>query len=161
MGYIPGDFWRIDDRSGFKVRASRTRKEWTGDIVSTKSWEARHPQDYVRGRPDDQTVPDPRPRPADASQGNAFTVTTAAASAGAYIITVSSSSGFVGEGLIRVMLDSGEAALIQLFSIDGNTFSLLTPLPGSVAEGATVTYVSTGPAWINLDFSETFNSHWA
>lgn len=63
--YRPGDFYRICDRTGFKVHASETREEWTGAIVREQSWEPRHPQDLVRGRPDDQTVPKPRPRPAD------------------------------------------------------------------------------------------------
>ena len=61
--YIPGDFWRIDDRSGFKVRSSDTAQEWTGLIVRKKDWEPRHPQDFVRGRPDHQNVPKPRPEP--------------------------------------------------------------------------------------------------
>jgi hypothetical protein len=61
----PGDFLRIDDRSGFCVYASETRKEWNGAIVDRRSYEARHPQDFVRARVDKQSVPDPRPRPAD------------------------------------------------------------------------------------------------
>lgn len=60
--YVPGDFYRICDRTGFKVRASRTKKEWNGLIVRDKSWEPRHPQDFVRGRIDPQVVPEPRPR---------------------------------------------------------------------------------------------------
>lgn len=63
--YVPGDFYRICDRTGFKVRAGRTRKEWTGRIVRTKSFEMRQPQDLVRGVPDWQAVPDPRPRQAN------------------------------------------------------------------------------------------------
>lgn len=59
--YRPGDFWRIDDRSGFKVRASRTEKEWDGLIVSQDAWEPRQPQDFVRGVEDRQAAPDPRP----------------------------------------------------------------------------------------------------
>ena len=61
----PGDFLRIDDRSGFAVYASETRKEWNGAIVHRRSFEARHPQDFVRARADRQRVPDPRPRPPD------------------------------------------------------------------------------------------------
>jgi hypothetical protein len=61
----PGDFLRIDDRSGFCVYASETRKEWNGAIVDRRSYEARHPQDFVRARVDRQRVPDPRPRPTD------------------------------------------------------------------------------------------------
>lgn len=63
--YRPGDFWRIDDRTGFAVRASRTVKEWNGQIVAREDFETRHPQDFVRGRADKQAVPDPRPEPPD------------------------------------------------------------------------------------------------
>lgn len=72
--YVPGDFYRIDDRSGFKVRAKRTEKEWTGLIVAENLWEPRQPQDFVTGIPDNQTVPDPRPRQTNqfiSSTGNA------------------------------------------------------------------------------------------
>lgn len=61
--YVPGDFYRIDDRSGFKVRAKKQRKEWTNLIVDQKLWESRQPQDFVKGVIDDQTVPEARPRP--------------------------------------------------------------------------------------------------
>lgn len=63
--YRPGEFYRICDRCGRKRYASQTRAEWTGLIVCHEHWEARHPQDFVRGRSDNQSVPDPRPRPAD------------------------------------------------------------------------------------------------
>lgn len=63
--YVPGDFYRICDRTGFKIRANRTKKEWTGRIVRSQSFELRQPQDFVTGVRDDQTVPEPRPRPAD------------------------------------------------------------------------------------------------
>lgn len=63
--YVPGDYYRIDDRSGFKVRAKRTRQEWTGFIVADNLWEIRQPQDFVKGVRDDQTVPLPRPRQPD------------------------------------------------------------------------------------------------
>ena len=60
--YIPGGFYRICERCGFKRRNWDTRKEWNGLIVCADTcWEARHSQDFVRGRIDRQTVPDPRP----------------------------------------------------------------------------------------------------
>lgn len=64
--YEPGNFYRICDECGFKVRASETRKRWDGKIVCTKDWEVRHPQDFVRGRIDRQRVPQPRPEAPDA-----------------------------------------------------------------------------------------------
>jgi hypothetical protein len=63
--YIPGDFYRICDVCGFKVRASATRKRWDGLMVCLPDWETRHPQDGVRGRRDRQRVPEARPEPTD------------------------------------------------------------------------------------------------
>ncbi len=59
--YKPGDYNQIDDRTGFKVKASWTRKEWTGSITRTKSWEERHPQDLIRSVLDRQDIDDPNP----------------------------------------------------------------------------------------------------
>ncbi len=60
-----GSFNRICDRTGFKVKAHRTRKEWTNAIVRNKSFEHRHPQDLIRSRPDRQHVVDPRTEASD------------------------------------------------------------------------------------------------
>lgn len=59
--YKAGDFNRICDRCGFKVKASDTRKEWNGLIVCKRHWEARHPQDFLKAKVDKQWVSDPRP----------------------------------------------------------------------------------------------------
>ncbi len=67
--YVPGDFYRICDRTGFKVRASHTQQQWDQLIVRKESWEPRQPQDFVRGVADDQVVPMPRPRQPDVSTG--------------------------------------------------------------------------------------------
>lgn len=60
--YKPGSFYRICDRTGMAFRAERTRKEWNNLIVSDRVWEARQPQDFVKGVDDNQTVPNARPR---------------------------------------------------------------------------------------------------
>lgn len=67
--YRPGSFYRSDDRSGFTRRSEQTQKEWNGLIVGENLWEIRQPQDFVRGVPDDQTVPEPRPVPANVFVG--------------------------------------------------------------------------------------------
>lgn len=59
---VPGDFFRVCDRSGFRVLASQTAKEWNNLIVFVKFYEPRQPQDLLRGIPDNMTVPDPRPK---------------------------------------------------------------------------------------------------
>ena len=65
MPYIPGDFWRICDRCGKKIRQSLTRKTWDGLWVCENDWEPRHPQDFVRGVEDKQSVREPRPEAED------------------------------------------------------------------------------------------------
>jgi len=59
--YDPGDYNIICDRTGHKIKRSQARKEWNGLLVRKESWEPRHPQDKTKGRPDRQSVPDPRP----------------------------------------------------------------------------------------------------
>lgn len=73
--YRHGDFNRICDRTGFKVKASETRHEWNGLIVRKESWEPRHPQDFVKARGDRQRVPYPRPEPTSDTFINAEDVT--------------------------------------------------------------------------------------
>jgi hypothetical protein len=63
LTYRRGGFWRIDERPGFAFAPSEPAKEWDGTIVDRGDFEARHPQDFVRGRRDDTSVPDPRPEP--------------------------------------------------------------------------------------------------
>lgn len=58
--FKPGDYNRICDRTGFKVKASWSREEWTGSIVRTESWEERQPQDLIRSVEDRQAVDKPR-----------------------------------------------------------------------------------------------------
>lgn len=60
-GYIPGDFWRVCDRCGFYYRSSQTSRTWDGLYVCHADFETRHPQDFVRGRKDNQNVPNSRP----------------------------------------------------------------------------------------------------
>ena len=64
--YARGSFNRICDRCGRKRKAYMTEKEWTGLIVCRDTcWEPRHPQDFLKGFADKQSVPDPRPEAED------------------------------------------------------------------------------------------------
>lgn len=65
MPYIPGDFYRVCAYCGQKYRQSQMRKDWKGDYLCPKDWEPRHPQDFVRGKKDRQSVHEPRPEPQD------------------------------------------------------------------------------------------------
>jgi len=51
----------ISDRSGFKIKADDSRQEWNGFIVGDDEWEARQPQDLLRGFSDRQAAAINRP----------------------------------------------------------------------------------------------------
>ena len=66
MGYrFRGSHLFICDRCRLRYTSDKKRKEWTGLIVCEDCWEPRHPQDFVRARKEDTSVPDPRPNPPD------------------------------------------------------------------------------------------------
>jgi hypothetical protein len=136
----PGDFWRICDRSGFRVPASETVKEWNGAIVRKDLAEPRHPQDLLRiRRPEKMGVPDPRPPPVDVYIGTLNTELSAAASAGDDEITVLDTSRFLAGDRIGIFLSSGDLHRAIVFSVDSATvLSLVAPLPGAAASGNTV-----------------------
>ena len=134
--YVPGDYYQLDDISGFKVRASHTKQQWDSRVTAPKSFSPRQPQDLVTGVRDDQSVPVPRPR-----QANMFTFVGTQviepAARGASSITVSSTVGFDVGNACRVMLDQGEPFDFTLAAVDGNMLSWdISPaqggLPGTV-----------------------------
>jgi len=52
-------------RCGFKRKAGTLMRQWQGYWVCAEHWEARQPQDFVRGVPDTQTPPWTQPMPAN------------------------------------------------------------------------------------------------
>lgn len=55
----------VCDRCGFEFLHRELRKEWTGLMVCRQCHDPRHPQDFVRGVKDKQSIPNPRPEPAE------------------------------------------------------------------------------------------------
>lgn len=62
-GRWPGNWKAICDRCGFEFASDQLRKDWQGLMVCRKDYETRHPQDFVRGVPDNPTPPWTRPEP--------------------------------------------------------------------------------------------------
>lgn len=61
--YKDGDYNVQCDRCGAKFKASECAMEWDNLFVcKANCWEPRHPQDFLKGIPDDQRVPVARPR---------------------------------------------------------------------------------------------------
>lgn len=56
-----GDWNVIDDLTGLKVKASTVSKQWDG--IRTQRPTKRHPQDFLRGRPEKIRTPWARPEP--------------------------------------------------------------------------------------------------
>jgi len=63
----------ICDRCGFKRKSNDVREEWTGLMVCEECWEPRHPQDFIRSIPDDQTVPFTRPDDSSIDDADTYT----------------------------------------------------------------------------------------
>lgn len=63
MTYIPGNYWAIDPKTGFKVRVSELRQEPAKDNPDSGNWvwkealDPVQPQEYVKGVEDDTSVP--------------------------------------------------------------------------------------------------------
>lgn len=63
--YKKGDWNCICDVCGFLRKSSELRLRWDGLRVCQEDWEPRHPQDFVRGVPDSQSIPWSRPEAPD------------------------------------------------------------------------------------------------
>lgn len=138
-GYIAGDPWRICDRCGFRYRFSQTFRTWDGLYVCEADFETRHPQDFVRGRKDNQIAPNARPEPLDTVIGPLLTKISVAGVAGDTTINVESSVRFLAADHIGVMLDNSETEAHIVQSIPTATsIELSAPIRGTVSIGNVV-----------------------
>lgn len=145
--YHRGDHWVVDDRTGARIRASESVKEWNGAVVHRDEAEPRHPQDFVRGRRDRQSVKDPRPEPPPIYGGPPSTTLSAAALAGATALTVASTASFSVSDRIGIMLDNGDRHSATVSAVTDATHLSFTPaLPWAAAIGAAVIDYSAVPA---------------
>lgn len=126
----------MDDRTGFKIRAKVSRKEWTNLIVHKDRWEYRQPQDFVKGVIDDQTVPDARPRQTDVFLGVLQTTTTVTAGAGATTLNVESATRMLPNDIVQIMLDTNQYQNVTVVTVPTLTSFTFTPsLAYSVTAG--------------------------
>jgi len=141
--YVGGEFYRICDMTGFKIRAPHTRKQWNNIIVREQSWEPRQPQDFVKGVRDEQAAPEPRPRQVNVFLGPLVTTITASRSIGAVSIPVESTGRMYAGDILKIILNNGETFTVAIGSVDDSrTLTLVSPLPWSVSNGNEVTDTS-------------------
>ena len=61
--FKPGQWKAECDRCGRWKHSGELRLEWTGlRVCADTCWEARHPQEFVRGKKDEQAPPWSRPK---------------------------------------------------------------------------------------------------
>lgn len=60
---VQGAYNAICDRCGFKFKNYECKLEWNNLFVCKDCWEPRQPQDLLKGRADDTSVPIARPVP--------------------------------------------------------------------------------------------------
>lgn len=114
--------------------------EWNGLRVHRRHWEPRHPQDFVRGVADEQSVPNARPRPADRYVGPRTTTISVDADAGDTEIQVGSTSGWSADDEVSVQTEIGDVHRTTLASVDSATQITLTAgLPWEAKVGKMVT----------------------
>ena len=70
--YKKGDWLALCDMCGQRYYASKLRQRWDGLMVCNKDWETRHPQEFVRAKEDNQTVPWTRPESTSYIFGDIF-----------------------------------------------------------------------------------------
>ena len=64
--YFESGTWNIIcDSCGKKIKAKHARHRWDGFIVCDGCFEFRHPQDFIRAKPERNKIPFSRPRPPD------------------------------------------------------------------------------------------------
>lgn len=137
--YVPGTWYRICDRSGFKVRSYDTKKQWNDLIVRQQSWESRQPQDFVRGVRDDQTVSEARPRQIDIYIGPLQATVATDAPAGANNIDINVSTRMLPDDIVQIILDDGTTFRATIISIPvSGTIQFTPPLPYSASAGNVV-----------------------
>lgn len=139
--YVAGDFYRIDDMTGFKVRAGRTKKMWYGTIRRNQSWEPRNAQDFVKGVYDNQTVPDARPRQVNTFIGPLGTYLAIALKPADLMIKVETDLRTQNGDPVQIMTDQGQFFTTAIREIiDQQTFQIVDPMPYSASIKAVVLF---------------------
>jgi hypothetical protein len=139
LHYVPGEFYRICDRTGFATRAPATKKEWTGLYVKKEVWEIRQPQDFVKGVIDDQTVPDPRSRSIDTFIGPLCTNIAIQGRPGDTTLNVNSSIRFVALDKIIVVTDTVSLYTSVVSTPSATQITIANPLPYFASVGNEIT----------------------
>jgi hypothetical protein len=104
MYYKRGDYNAICDSCGMKRKGSTLKKRWDGFFVCPPCWNPRHPQDFVVGIPDDQSVPIARP---DTPTPTYETTVFSLASRFDKVVQLAAANGLLENDYIGIVMDNG------------------------------------------------------
>jgi len=134
--FILGDYNFICDKCGMKRKASTGKTQWDGLFVCPQCYDIRHPQDFIEGIPDDQSVPIARPDVTPA-MGETTVLTTALRNA--TTIDITSIAGLVDGSSIGIVLDNGSTHYTYCDGApSGNTVTMGSYLPSQATAGNAV-----------------------
>ena len=148
--YVHGAWNIIDDRTGFKIKSTDSRREWTNSVVHWNQWEARNAQDFVKGVQDLQAVPDPRPGAANI-HGETSTTLDADEAAGQTILSVASTTSMTVGDVVQLFMDNDETHLSTISSIvAGDTVTIARATSYKASSGNTLIIYSNLPSEASL-----------
>ena len=124
--------------------------EWNGLIVWNRVFEERNAQDFVKGIPDDQSVPDARPLGIATFIGPLVTEINATHAAGETSITIVDATRMGISDMIGIGLDNNDIFRTVIQSIDdGVTITISPALPSATSAGKKLTnYTAVASATI-------------
>jgi hypothetical protein len=129
--YKEGDYNAICDQCGMKYKASTLRMTWDNLFSCPQCWSPKHPQYFVKGLPDHQTVPISRP---DNKTTMGQTAMKVAGVKFDLTIDVDSISGISDNDSIGIVLDDTTTHWTQVNGTPSvNTVTLETYLPYAAA----------------------------
>ena len=135
--YHPGDYKVICDQCGITYLRSECSTDWKNRIVCDRGcWEPRHPQEFVRAKPDITRVADARP---DVSYDSAETTLSASASILATLISIASGSSLAKYDSIGIEMDNYVIHWTFLTSAPGGTRTVSDGRDRTTSTGSTRT----------------------
>ncbi len=84
--FVPGQWNAICDGCGRQFKSGELHRDWKKLMKCSQCWEPRHPQDFVRAKPDDMSVPWSRPPQADNFVSSGHSAVAGVAIAGVAIV---------------------------------------------------------------------------
>ena len=141
-----GDWNAVCDVCGFNFKASELKENWKGQRVCDKDFETRHPQEFVRARP--ETISPPWTRLAEVFQADVVGHSVAPITpSGTMSVSIDATAGNVTAALSPFFyVGSPEGIKLSLVRVDssGNT---VTVGGFSIAANQTLILIYQNNAW--------------